>query len=650
MGFKLLFLLGLVGGCDTGEIDIVDTDEDSDLGGTDTPDTVPPDTDADETDPPTADDTDPDLTDVPVGEHPIAFVCTPTAISQPVAPATCGVLGTGAPTLERSIASGRSSYAMPVVADLDGDGLPEVLINSTSGIVGSRGRLLAAHGQDGTTAFEIANANLAFGAPLAVGDLDGDGDLEIVGVRALSSGLPFPGVDADFVIVAWSHTGAELWASETFTQDDLDYATAPLLVDLDHDGAPEIVAGRVILHATGVTRGVGEHGRGSWGELFAGLSEAGLAAAADLNLDGVDEVVVGNAVYGPDGQTLWSHGDDGMVAIANLDADPEAERIVCSYDAVRAIDDDHSLLWGPLTIGAGTNIAAPAAIGDLDGDGLPEIIVGGGDVIVALHHDGTELWTSPSVNVTGAAGASLADLDGDGWLEVLYADEQNLWVLNGLTGAARLQATEHSSSTMMEYPVVADVDGDGEAEILVAQSGADNTHAIAIFGAPPNGAWAAGPDLWNQHAYARTHVEPDGGIPLSALPFADHNTWHAAPANPPAPDLALTLAEVCTFACDDDNVVITVQVELENPLDAAAGLWLAVYADRGGTLTALGTRELPALTGLRSTPVTLSFRASELAGIDALELVVDDDGTGDGAIAECDEADNLLRVEGPFCR
>jgi hypothetical protein len=650
MGFKLLFVLGLVGACDTGKIDIVDTDEDSDLGGTDTPDTVPPDTDASETDPPDADDTDPDLTDVPVGEHPIAVVCTPTATSEPVAPATCGELGTGAPTLERSIASGRTSHAMPVVADMDGDGLPEVLINSTSGIVGSRGRLLVAHGQDGTTAFEIANANLAFGAPLAVGDLDGDGDLEIVGVRALSSGLPFPGIESNYVIVAWSHTGAELWASETFNQDDLDYATAPLLVDLDHDGAAEIVAGRVILHAAGATRGVGAEGRGSWGELPGLWGEGGVAAAADLNLDGVDEVVVGNALYGPDGQTLWSDGDDGMVAIANLDSDPEAERIVSSYDTVRAIDDDHSLLWGPVTISAGTNIAAPAAIGDLDGDGLPEIVVGGGDVVVALHHDGAELWTAPSVNASGAAGASLADLDGDGWLEVLYADEQNLWILNGLTGAARLQATEHSSATMMEYPVVADIDGDGEAEILVAQSGSGATHAVRVFGAPSDGTWAAAPDLWNQHAYARTHVEADGGIPRSALPFADHNTWHAAPADPPAPDLALMLAEVCTLACDDDNVVITVQVELENPLGVDAGLWLAVYADRGGTLTALGTRELPALTGLRSTPVTLSFRASEIAGVDGLEIVVDDDGTGGGAINECDEADNLLRVEGPFCR
>ena len=47
-----------------------------------------------------------------------------------------------------------------------------------------------------------------------------------------------------------------------------------------------------------------------------------------------DEVIVGNAWYDPDGNTLWHDPDqeDAMIGIANLDADPEGE-VVCADNA-----------------------------------------------------------------------------------------------------------------------------------------------------------------------------------------------------------------------------------------------------------------------------------------------------------------------------
>ena len=45
-------------------------------------------------------------------------------------------------------------------------------------------------------------------------------------------------------------------------------------------------------------------------------------------------------------------------------------------------------------------------------------------------------------------------------MEVVFADAADLWVLDGATGAVKLREPEHSSSTVIEYPVIADVDND----------------------------------------------------------------------------------------------------------------------------------------------------------------------------------------------
>ena len=45
---------------------------------------------------------------------------------------------------------------------------------------------------------------------------------------------------------------------------------------------------------------------------------------------------------------------------------------------------------------------------------------------------------------------------------MVYADEQTLWIYQGSTGRIRLAETTHQSGTVNEYPVVVDVDGDGE--------------------------------------------------------------------------------------------------------------------------------------------------------------------------------------------
>merc|ERR1712185_171357 len=68
----------------------------------------------------------------------------------------------------------------------------------------------------------------------------------------------------------------------------------------------------------------------------------------------------------------------------------------------------------------------------------------------------------------------------------------------------------HSSWTANEYPIVVDVDGDGEAEIVsVGNSG------VTVVGSEEG--WTPARQVWNQHAYWITNVNDDLTIPSPTL-------------------------------------------------------------------------------------------------------------------------------------
>jgi hypothetical protein len=556
------------------------------------------------------------------------------------------------PVVEWTAGEGRNSNATVAVADLDGDGLPEIVANFTGWMPASPGDLVVLSGDGGRVRWERSDAMLGYAACPAVGDLDGDGQPEIVAVRGLGSMLPIG--NPDYYVVAWDALGNELWQSERFSKDDFDYATGVTLADMDRDGSPEIVAGRVILHADGSTRGVGQFGRGSWGNVF-GVSEASLSAVTDLDLDGIDEVVTGNAVYAPDGKALWHDPGqhDGMIAIANLDDDPMGEFIAASFDTVRAIDTDGRIMWGPFGL-PNANIVSPPAVADIDVDGYPEIIVAGGSRLFALNHDGSELWSVPVTDVSGATGASIFDFEGDGIPEVVYIDEVEMAAYDGLTGAVKFWTSDHTSTTMMDYPVIADVDGDNQAEIIVAHDG--HGRALSVYG-DRNESWASARPVWNQHAYWIDNISDELEVSVDPQPnFATHNSWHSAIVDPRGPeellpDLRGDLLEICDDACDSGVVRVEARVANVSAVVVDGPIPLSLHALTASGYVLLATAEVdgPLMPGWASPSVVFEVDADAVRSADGLKVVADDDGAGIGTLEECSENNNHHYVGGPFC-
>jgi len=552
------------------------------------------------------------------------------------------------PTVEWEYGGFDGCLSLPAVGDLDGDGMPEIAFNNTD-LFCSAGTLVVLEGDGSGVDWTSTTAAMGCGSSPTMADLDGDGLGEVVVLREYSTDMW--GFGGDYTVVAYSSAGVELWESQHFSGDDLGYAGAPIVSDMDHDGSPEIVAGRVILNASGQTRGVGAYGSGT------SNSSGPLPAVTDLDLDGVEEVVTGNTIYGPDADVLWYEPgmDDGFVSIANLDDDELGEFIVISGLTIRAHDTDGSLLWGPSTFPSASNLS-PAAIADLDVDGLPEIAFSGQNTLFVLNHDGTTLWTAEIEDESGASGPSVFDFEGDGRPELVHIDEVQVIAFDGPTGEVRFRSTDHASNTLFDYPVIADVDADGNAEIVVCHNGYDS--AISIYGdggGDTDHAWAPAREVWNQHAYSISNVGDDLSVPVNAVPnFVDSNTWHAAVSTSGEPlgdDVRPEILDVCTDECEQGLVWVNLRMANIGPNDLGAGLNLSLYAEIDGRRMHLHTQQMSESmnSGWTTSSLQVGLAAAELVGATAIWASADDDGAGMGVLSECSELDNELVATGPFC-
>jgi hypothetical protein len=474
----------------------------------------------------------------------------------------------------------------------------------------------------------------------AIGDVDGDGDPDVVAVTDSAT------------VIALDATGRKLWESDELGNGDwlfpeyyvAEYCSAPAISDMDGDGYAEVIAGRVILDGrTGRTVGMGDFGKGT----SSANGDVGTTSfAVDLDLDGQQEVVTGNALYTRTGQLKAKNSDgDGFVAVGNFDDDPQGEVVVVRPGTVAVYNHDMTTLWGPVSIGSG--MGGPPTVADFDGDGLAEIGVAGTSIYSVFDTDGSVLWSVVTQDQTsGITGSSVYDFEGDGIAEVVYADEVTLWVLNGPDGSVKLEYTEHASNTWLEYPTIADVDGDGAAEIVLGHNAFQGGGAypsgkvrtgISVIG-DMSDTWTDTREIWNQHAYHITNVNEDGTIPADAdVNWESYNNFRSgdlfAGIGVGAPDLAPEVVGLCETECVGGQLWITARVRNTGAGGAPEGVALTLSA--GGE--DIETIELDAAIPAGEASATVMFIVHPVLVEDGFTLTVD----GHDGIPECHEDNNV---------
>jgi len=286
-------------------------------------------------------------------------------------------------------------------------------------------------------------------------------------------------------------------------------ATAPALADLDGDGTLEVVIGcndhKVYAwHADGTPVAGWPQ---STGTMYASLAAA--PAVADLDGDGHPEVIVAahanypsasNAVFVWHGNgtpmTGWPRSAADMIthspAIGDIDGDGGLEVIVGSWDyRVYAWHADGTVAPGWPRVTGGPMYCSPA-LGDLDGDGDLEVVAHSSDhKVYAWHGDATPVAGWPQA--TGTIGyyadgpPALGDIDGDGSLEVVAGGDDNLlyaWHGNGAP-VAGWPLPLPDAWTFAASPVLGDIDGDGDLEVVTGLGRAFHGDGTPVLGWPP---------------------------------------------------------------------------------------------------------------------------------------------------------------------
>jgi hypothetical protein len=516
--------------------------------------------------------------------------------------------------------------------DIDADDVPDVVFTTfTGGNYTTDGVIRIVSGDDGSSILDITDPALRVspGGQLAIGDLDGDKRNEIVACSSGPGGLG--------QLIAFRHDGTVLWRS-TDPRAVCGMA-APLLADLDGDGTPEVVVRYTALD--------GATGALEWHHACAGTGGFASAprpdhnpcdytTAADLDGDGQLEVIGGNVAYRADGTVYYDHTSeflDGYPSVGDLDLDgtPEVVVVYSAFSAspyngehfLRALRSDGSVLWGPVDLNAGR--ATPAdvtadtvggggtpTIANFDDDPEPEIAAAGAYAYAVFEGDGTVRWSAISDDRSSRkTGSSVFDFDGDGIAEVVYNDHYWLRVYDGPTGDVNFCLC-NTTATLWEYPVVADVDNDLHAEIVVASNdyaaawrscpstpglgacetariaAGENlgTHGVRVFASPTRD-WVRTRRIWNQHTYHVTNVSEAGAIPRRERP-----NWSSAGLNnfrlnvqPGATNLADLVPIDLAVDLSGCGARMTLNFRIENQGWGAvpAGATVAVYVEEAGS-------------------------------------------------------------------
>jgi RHS repeat-associated protein len=442
---------------------------------------------------------------------------------------------------------GREVHSTPIVVNLtddNGDGVidardvPDVVVPVESTASQVTGEIKVISGDDGRELFTAGGPDLVSPwSEVAAGDLDGDGRPDIVAVHSDGNHL-----------IAFDHTGQVKWVSDASPMPSFLLGGTPLIggavsiANLDGGPRPHAIVGASVFDADGRLLGDGRNLGGTTGGV--GLRSA-ISVVADLDLDGVPEIVAGPTAYRLAGGVLtkvWQRTDlpDGYAAIGNFDDDPFPEIVIvaCPPDAFsRGVcagqgrvymlnhDGTDAESWNlpthaPVFLPGGGQGGAPT-IADVDGDGIPEIGVAGASSYTVFRRDGSVRWTSVTTDrSSNATGSTVFDLDGDGTVEIVYRDEEYLRIYRGADGVL-LAKLPVRSSTWSELPVIADVDNDGHADIVVTSDriGSDPLIHTGVYVIQDvANAWVPTRRIWNQHGYHVTNVGEDGAIPAVESP------------------------------------------------------------------------------------------------------------------------------------
>ncbi len=444
---------------------------------------------------------------------------------------------------------GGAAHVMALaVGDLDNDGYLDLVSVDNSAVID-------AWRNDGTPFSDawpvqiVGNTTNAAYA-VAVGDLDDDGDLDI------ASG------DANNSLKVWQNNGTPfsgVWTANTAgTGKAAFYAVA--LADLDGDGDLDMISDLESADATdyqvAAWQNDGTPFAGLWTVKLVGATNdtAYAVAVADLDNDGRADIVSGShdtsatyelvAWYSPASPfaDTWTTSAVGAsadevnsVALADLDHDGDPDIVSGSSSAenyeIIAWRNDHALK----PIGSWTELVQPnpmppsgsVSLADFDHDGKLDIAVGTTSGLVAWRGDGGTTWTrvgAAQLGITGTwPGVAWGQIDNRNELDLAAASDSNglrAWVVTQNGGGWDNKSTGLPATGSFQALALGHMDHDGQLDLVA--SGKSSAAGVRIW----QGTAAIGSPNWVLKTVvsdtldfcdlAAGHVNHDGDLDVAA--------------------------------------------------------------------------------------------------------------------------------------
>jgi hypothetical protein len=373
-------------------------------------------------------------------------------------------------------------------ADVNGDGIKEIVVSTFDTTDGNP------YGAGLIYVLDTVGNNLAgwpkrlVGAPIpatvSIGDVNHDGAMEIV-------------------VGSWN----QLFVFDSLGNNipgfpkNLGTSVTATLYDLDKDGYLEI-----IYPSSNKNLYIFRYD----GSSFAGWPQTlpempGSPAVADIDNDGEFEIVAGTfqGPVVPDPFKMYAWESDGGIingfpvtlsgvikstpAIGDLDGDGSKEIVVISYDdtnddSLYVFDASGNLRTG-FPVGVTYARLSSPALGDIDGDGNLEILVGGWntstEILYGFHQDGSVIQNFPVVlNHPGASGTVntspvICDIDGDTTtVEIIVKANDYIFAIHNdtttVSGFPYFIDDENQTGTFGPSPLIDDFDNDGNVEYVFA--------------------------------------------------------------------------------------------------------------------------------------------------------------------------------------
>jgi hypothetical protein len=189
----------------------------------------------------------------------------------------------------------------------------------------------------------------------------------------------------------------------------------------------------------------------------------------------------------------WQEAWQGAAAVADLDGDGMAEVVVAREGKVIAWHTDGSIAWGYST--GQSRIWASPVVADFLGDKKLEVAVAANDTVVLLDAAGMPVPGFPTKWTRELRSLAAADVDGDGQLDLLAAPARSgstdviaAWRADGsfvpgfppmATGSAKCDATCYFAGCYDQNVAAYDLDGDGKSDAVVPH---DNAYASFFKG------------------------------------------------------------------------------------------------------------------------------------------------------------------------